>query len=83
MTSTEQHGMGKIKNRPRSRFVRLSEEHGVAALADDEGDLRVGDRVQILPIHICVCVDLQQEAFGMSAGKITELIRIDASRRSR
>jgi len=83
MTSTEQHGLGKIKNRPQSRFVRLSEEHGVATLADDEDDLRVGDRVQILPIHICVCVDLQREAFGTSGGKITDLIRIDASRQSR
>jgi D-serine deaminase-like pyridoxal phosphate-dependent protein len=83
MTSTEQHGLGKIKNRPRSRFVRLSEEHGVAILADDEDGLRVRDRVQILPIHICVCVDLQREAFGVSGGKITDVIRIDASRQSR
>lgn len=83
MTSTEQHGLGKIKNRPGSKFVRLSEEHGVVTLPDSENDLRVGDRVQVLPIHICVCVDLQGEAFGTSSGKITELIRIDASRRSR
>ena len=83
MTSTQQHGFGKIKNRPRTSFVRLSEEHGVAASTEGDPELRVGDRVEIMPIHICVCVDLQREAYGMSQGKITELIRIDAARRSR
>jgi len=83
MTSTEQHGFGMIKNHPLSNFVRLSEEHGVAKLDPDEDDLRVGDRVQVLPVHICVCVDLQQQAYGVAQGKITELIQIDAARRSR
>jgi D-serine deaminase-like pyridoxal phosphate-dependent protein len=83
MTSTQQHGFGKIKHRPRSGFVRLSEEHGVATVADGDPELRVGDRVEILPIHICVCVDLQREAYGVSHGKITGLIQIDAARQSR
>jgi len=83
MTSTEQHGYGKIKNRPLSNFVRLSEEHGVATLGAGDDELRVGDRVQVLPIHICVCVDLQQQAYGVRRGQIAELIRIDAARRSR
>jgi D-serine deaminase-like pyridoxal phosphate-dependent protein len=83
MTSTQQHGFGKIKNHPLSNFVRLSEEHGVATLGAADDELRIGDRVQVLPIHICVCVDLQQQAYGVSQGQIEELIRIDASRRSR
>jgi D-serine deaminase-like pyridoxal phosphate-dependent protein len=83
MTATQQHGFGKIKGLPNSSFLRLSEEHGVAALGDSGGHLRVGDRVQVLPIHICVCVDLQQEAYGVAGNAITEVIRVDAARRSR
>ena len=83
MTATEQHGFGMIKNHPLSNFVRLSEEHGVARIGADDAQLRVGDRVQVLPIHICVCVDLQQQAYGVTQGQIAELIRIDAARRSR
>ena len=83
MTATEQHGFGKMKNRPRSRFTRLSEEHGVVGLDPQETGLRVGDRVEVLPIHICVCVDLQQNAYGISHGHIQEVIHIDAARRSR
>ena len=83
MSATEQHGFGKMKNRPRSSFIRLSEEHGVVGLHPEETGLRVGDRVEVLPIHICVCVDLQQEAYGISHGRIEEVIPIDAARRSR
>jgi D-serine deaminase-like pyridoxal phosphate-dependent protein len=83
MTATRQHGFGKIKGLPDSSFLRLSEEHGVAAVGDSGGHLRVGDRVQVLPIHICVCVDLQHEAYGVARGAITEVIRVDAARRSR
>ncbi len=83
MTATEQHGFGMIKNHPLSNFVRLSEEHGVASIGADDAQLRVGDRVQVLPIHICVCVDLQQQAYGVTQGQIAELITIDAARRSR
>jgi D-serine deaminase-like pyridoxal phosphate-dependent protein len=83
MTATQQHGFGKVKGRPLSSFTRLSEEHGVLSIAPGEGDLRVGDRVQVLPIHICVCIDLQRDAHGISSGHISELIRIDAARQSR
>jgi hypothetical protein len=44
---------------------------------------RVGDRVEESPIHMCVCVDLQHEAYGLCAGHIDQVIRIDAARRSR
>jgi D-serine deaminase-like pyridoxal phosphate-dependent protein len=83
MTSTQQHGFGRVRGRPRSSFIRLSEEHGVLGLGAGEGGLQVGERVEVLPVHICVCVDLQQEAYGVSSGRIGELIRIDAARRSR
>jgi len=83
MTATQQHGFGMIMNRPRSVFVRLSEEHGVASVADGEGGLRVGDRVQIWPVHICVCVDLQRAAYGICGDTVTELLTIDATRQSR
>jgi D-serine deaminase-like pyridoxal phosphate-dependent protein len=42
----------------------------------------VGERVQILPIHVCVWMDLQVEIYGHRDGKIIERISIDAMRHS-
>lgn len=82
-TRTEQHGYGRLRNRPRSTFSRLSEEHGVLALAPEDEDLRIGDRVEILPIHICAWMDLQREVYGVRGGRIVERIPVDAMRCSR
>lgn len=82
-TRTEQHGYGRLRGRPRSTFSRLSEEHGVLALAPEDEDLRIGDRVEVLPIHVCAWMDLQREAYGVRAGRVVEKIAIEAMRCSR
>jgi D-serine deaminase-like pyridoxal phosphate-dependent protein len=82
-TRTEQHGYGRLRGRPRSTFTRLSEEHGVLALAPEDEDLRVGDHVEVLPIHICAWMDLQREVYGVRGGRLVETIAVDAMRRSR
>ena len=83
LTRTEQHGYGRLRGRPRSTFTRLSEEHGVLALAPEDEDLRIGDRVEVLPIHVCAWMDLQREAYGVRAGRVVEKIAIEAMRCSR
>ncbi|HEY8870463.1 MAG TPA: hypothetical protein VIM30_13885 [Candidatus Limnocylindrales bacterium] len=82
-TRTDQHGYGRLRNRPRSTFSRLSEEHGVLALAPEDEDLAIGDRVEVLPIHVCAWMDLQRDVYGVCRGRVVEMIRIDAMRCSR
>jgi D-serine deaminase-like pyridoxal phosphate-dependent protein len=82
-TRTDQHGYGRLRNRPRSSFTRLSEEHGVLALAPEDEDLRIGDRVEVMPIHVCAWMDLQREVYGVRRGRIVECIAVDAMRCSR
>lgn len=78
----EPYGYGHLRNRPDSTFGLLSEEHGVLDLAPEDEDLRIGDRVRVLPIHVCVWMDLQREVYGVRGGQVVERIRIDAMRHS-
>ena len=79
-TTDPVYGKGHLVNRPDSSFTRLSEEHGV--LDVPASDLKVGDRVQILPIHVCVWSDLQAEIYGSRGGQIVERIEVGAMRHS-
>jgi D-serine deaminase-like pyridoxal phosphate-dependent protein len=79
---TAEHGYGHLLNRPNSRFGLVSEEHGVLDLAPQDEDLQVGDRVRVLPIHICVWMDLHAEVYGIRGGEVVQRIRVDAMRRS-
>ena len=76
------YGFGHLRDQPTSRFTRLSEEHGVIALPAGGSRLAVGERVQILPIHVCAWMDLQPEIYGLREGQIVERIPVDAMRHS-
>lgn len=84
LTSTKnaEWGYGTLVDRTDARFTRMSEEHGVMLIPESEGRMLVGDRVRILPMHVCVWMDLQAEIYGMRGGEVVERIRIDAMRHS-
>jgi len=76
------YGYGHLSGRPASKFTRLSEEHGVLSLPDGDRPLAVGDRVEVLPVHVCAWMDLQPEIYGLRQGQIVERIAVEAMRHS-
>jgi D-serine deaminase-like pyridoxal phosphate-dependent protein len=52
-------GYGLLPDHPEVRVMSLSEEHGVLDISRSDWTPRVGDRVRIVPNHVCVCVNLQ------------------------
>ena len=80
-TTDPEYGSGHLDGRPDSAFSRVSEEHGVLTVGGLP-DLTVGQRVRILPVHVCVWSDLQPEIYGMRRGQVVERIRVDAMRHS-
>lgn len=58
-------------------IARLSEEHGVVVTAHPER-YRVGEKVRILPNHVCVTVNLAQQVVGARGDKVVALLTADA-----
>ena len=46
-------GYGMVLGYPQVNIVRLSEEHGVAESADGPLNWEIGQRVEIIPNHVC------------------------------
>ena len=42
----------------------------------------MGDRVRVLPIHVCVWMDLQPEIYGTRGGRVVERIPVEGMRHS-
>ncbi len=57
-------GFGILIDRPEVHVASLSEEHGVLDLSSTEWRPRIGDRVRIVPNHVCVSVNLQDEVLA-------------------
>ncbi|MBP1931321.1 alanine racemase [Ammoniphilus resinae] len=72
---TEGHGL--VKTIPGLTVSWLSEEHGVI-LTPPELQLNIGDRVEIIPNHVCPTVNLADELVAIRQGEIEEIIPIEA-----
>jgi D-serine deaminase-like pyridoxal phosphate-dependent protein len=65
-------GHGYIVGHPAATIARLSEEHGVVTLPPDELGFAIGDRVEIIPNHICPAVNLYDEMLIARGGRIID-----------
>jgi D-serine deaminase-like pyridoxal phosphate-dependent protein len=74
----EKGGHGLLPEYPGAKVVRLSEEHGEVDLAACAIRPKVGDRVHVIPNHICPCVNLFDNVYFKRADGSLELARVDA-----
>jgi D-serine deaminase-like pyridoxal phosphate-dependent protein len=58
--------------------VRLSEEHGVLRVPSDS-TLAIGDRVRIMPNHVCSVTNLARRFYGVRGDVVREVIPIEAA----
>ena len=58
-------GFGALLNHPEITIKGLSEEHGILDLEKTDWRPRVGERVRIVPNHVCVSVNLHDQLWGV------------------
>jgi D-serine deaminase-like pyridoxal phosphate-dependent protein len=66
-------GHGYIVGHPAATIHALSEEHGWVTLPPDGPGLRIGERVEIIPNHICPTVNLTDELVIVNDGRVTDV----------
>jgi D-serine deaminase-like pyridoxal phosphate-dependent protein len=65
-------GHGYVVGHPAATIARLSEEHGVVLLSPDEDGFGVGDRLEIIPNHICPAINLMDELTIVRDGRVID-----------
>lgn len=71
-------GHGYIVEYPESRITRLSEEHGQVDVTACSVRPTIGERVTIVPNHICPCLNLQESVWWETADEPLRLMQVDA-----
>lgn len=63
------------EGQPQENLVlrRMAEEHGMVTAANGETGLKVGQLLELVPIHVCPAVNLQNKLFLYERGKLTTL----------
>ena len=75
-------GRGLVLDRPDLILDVMTEEHGVGHI-EGAGDVAIGERLEVVPLHVCSCVNLHDEAVGVRGGQVDHEIAIAARGRAR
>jgi D-serine deaminase-like pyridoxal phosphate-dependent protein len=68
---------GRVVEAPGCRFHRMNEEHGFVDITRAERAFAIGDRVHIIPNHICAAVNLHERVYGVRDGEVEEIWRVE------
>ena len=70
-------GRGVVVGRPDLRMDFLTEEHGVGHVEPGGDAPAIGDRLEIVPLHVCSAVNLFDVAYGVRGGAVEREFRIE------
>jgi D-serine deaminase-like pyridoxal phosphate-dependent protein len=71
-------GHGYVVEYPQAKIVKLTEEHGQVDCRECKHAPKVGERVTVIPNHICPCVNLQDQLWWTEPGESPRPIPVDA-----
>ena len=65
LRGAEGEGFGQLLEHPEVTVDRMSEEHGILDLARTDWRPEVGERVRVVPNHVCIVVHLNDLVYGV------------------
>lgn len=71
-------GHGHIVEYPQAIITKLTEEHGQVDIRQCGKSPRVGERVTIIPNHICPCINLQDRVWWVNDASEPQPMAVDA-----
>jgi D-serine deaminase-like pyridoxal phosphate-dependent protein len=69
---------GHLVEAPGARFHKMNEEHGFVDLTEAAREFRIGDRVHVIPNHVCVAVNLHEKIYGVRGETVEHVWSVEA-----
>jgi D-serine deaminase-like pyridoxal phosphate-dependent protein len=63
-------GYGMVAGDPGASVEAMSEEHGHLNIQDASHRYRVGDRLQIIPNHVCTTINMHERVYGVRGTEV-------------
>jgi D-serine deaminase-like pyridoxal phosphate-dependent protein len=64
---------GHVVEAPEAVFHKMNEEHGYVDVTRCGRKFAIGERLRIIPNHICVAVNLHERVYGTRSGEVEEV----------
>ena len=70
-------GFGLVKEDHAAQIERLSEEHGHLNITGSDRSYKVGDRLSVIPNHVCTTVNMHDEIYGIRGEQVEVTWRVE------
>lgn len=70
-------GFGLVKEDHAAQIERLSEEHGHLNITRSDRRYKVGDRLSVIPNHVCTTVNMHDEIYGVRGEQVEITWRVE------
>lgn len=70
LVGSSEMSFGHVVEAPEAVFAKMNEEHGYIDLRRVKREFSVGDRVRIIPNHICVAMNLHERVYGVRGDEV-------------
>ncbi len=77
LVNSSEMTFGHIVEAPGAKFHKMNEEHGYVDLTGAEREFTAGDRVHVIPNHICVAVNLHEQVYGLRGDEVETVWQVD------
>jgi D-serine deaminase-like pyridoxal phosphate-dependent protein len=64
---------GHVMEAPEAVFHKMNEEHGYVNVRQCGRKFEIGERLRVIPNHICVAVNLHERIYGIRSGEVEEV----------
>ena len=71
------NGFGLVKEDHAAQIERLSEEHGHLNITRSDRRYKVGDRLSVIPNHVCTTVNMHDEIYGVRGEQVEVTWRVE------
>jgi D-serine deaminase-like pyridoxal phosphate-dependent protein len=73
LPGSDEGTFGRVVEVPDARFHKMNEEHGFLDLEGASQSLKIGERVRIIPNHVCVAVNMHEKVYGVHGETVEEI----------
>ncbi len=77
LTTVSEVSFGYVMEAPGAVFTRMNEEHGFVDVRRAGVELAVGDRLRIIPNHICTAVNLHETVYGIRGDRVEVVWKVE------
>lgn len=70
-------GFGLVKEDHAAEIERLSEEHGHLNITRSDRQYKIGERLSVIPNHVCTTVNMHDEIYGVRGERVEAVWRVE------